>query len=74
MQTKGNEPDFDIFSDACRNVVKSAKSLVCSIQLPVLTFVGPVVRTGKLCIEVTPTSKIAFISETLWYHNVKRRD
>lgn len=25
----------------------------------------PVVKTGKLCIEVTPTSKIAFISETL---------
>jgi ATP-binding cassette subfamily E protein 1 len=25
----------------------------------------PVVRTGKLCIEVTPESKIAFISETL---------
>lgn len=25
----------------------------------------PVVRTGKLCIEVTPDSKIAFISETL---------
>ncbi|CAN6604059.1 translation initiation factor Rli1p [Trichomonascus vanleenenianus] len=25
----------------------------------------PVVRTGKLCIEVTPASKIAFISETL---------
>lgn len=25
----------------------------------------PVVRLGKLCIEVTPTSKIAFISETL---------
>lgn len=25
----------------------------------------PVVRTGKLCIEVTPQSKIAFISETL---------
>lgn len=25
----------------------------------------PVVKTGKLCIEVTPASKIAFISETL---------
>lgn len=25
----------------------------------------PVVKTGKLCIEVTPTSKIAFISEVL---------
>ncbi|CAR25226.1 Translation initiation factor RLI1 [Lachancea thermotolerans] len=25
----------------------------------------PVVKTGKLCIEVTPTSKIAFISENL---------
>ncbi|KAH3666814.1 hypothetical protein OGAPHI_003263 [Ogataea philodendri] len=25
----------------------------------------PVVKTGKLCIEVTPSSKIAFISETL---------
>ncbi|KAL6927008.1 Fe-S cluster-binding ribosome biosynthesis protein [Hanseniaspora valbyensis] len=25
----------------------------------------PVVKTGKLCIEVTPVSKIAFISETL---------
>jgi len=25
----------------------------------------PVVKTGKLCIEVTPTSKIAFLSETL---------
>lgn len=25
----------------------------------------PVVKTGKLCIEVAPTSKIAFISETL---------
>ena len=25
----------------------------------------PVVKTGKLCIEVTPTSKIAFISEIL---------
>jgi len=25
------------------------------------------VRTGKLCIEVTPASKIAFISEALWY-------
>ncbi|KAI5301249.1 Fe-S cluster-binding ribosome biosynthesis protein [Ascosphaera pollenicola] len=25
----------------------------------------PVVRTGKLCIEVTPTNKIAFISEAL---------
>ncbi|SCV04273.1 LAMI_0H14796g1_1 [Lachancea mirantina] len=25
----------------------------------------PVVKTGKLCIEVTPTSKLAFISETL---------
>lgn len=25
----------------------------------------PVVKTGKLCIEVTPNSKIAFISETL---------
>ncbi|KAK9462632.1 P-loop containing nucleoside triphosphate hydrolase protein [Lipomyces oligophaga] len=25
----------------------------------------PVVRTGKLCIEVTPESKVAFISETL---------
>ena len=25
----------------------------------------PVVRTGKLCIDATPESKIAFISETL---------
>lgn len=26
---------------------------------------GPLTRTGRLCIEVAPSSKIAFISETL---------
>ena len=64
-----------MFSNDCANSRIEMSSRVQKIlyvfriesdKLCILTLIGPVVRTGKLCIEVTPSSKIAFISEALW--------